>query len=200
MSYRNNQNCFDANLMKKLGKKDPSRTIPRVPFLQYKFNERQMKNINHLQATANFNRNLEGKMEYMRQDIATLTRQGRRPHIDKENENFIEQYNENIHATKMGTFTLNRTQKNAGELECLKFFWQNNNNFKPSTHYSTHCGGVCIDRIRNKLEPDFIYLKDVIKAKASGLTESEGWSLLCQSVQALQDLFISSKPSYDKLS
>lgn len=194
MPYSNNRNSYDEILTEKLGNKDsnyksivsnPNRAIPRGPYLQYKYNERQLKCSNHLsQLSANFNRNLEGKMEYMRQDIATLAKQGRKFQIDKEND-FIE----NIHATKMGRFDLKRTKKATCEIECRDLFPQDENNLKPSNAF----GGACI-------EPNFIYLKDVIKNKPNGLTESEGWSLLCQSVQALQDLFISSKPSNDSLS
>lgn len=187
MPYSDNQNFSDEILMEQLGNKDsnkwnvfnPGRTIPRGPYLQYKYNERKLKNLSHLQVSGNFNRNMEGKEEY----FGALTKQGRRSHINKENENIIQQCNENIHATKAGLFSFNKTRENTGE---------DKNNLKHAA--------ACIDRIRNKCEPNYIYLKDVIKMKAGGLTESEGWSVLCQSVQALQDLFISSKPSSDNLS
>lgn len=142
---------------------NPSRTIPRGPYLQYKYNEKQLKNLIDSQVSGNFNRNLEGKIEYVRQDTATSTNQERTSHIDKKKENFIEQCNENIHATKKGTFSLKRTRKNPGELESCEICRQDKNNFKSPNV----CGGVCFDRIRNKCEPNFIYLKDVIKTKAS---------------------------------
>lgn len=41
-----------------------------------------------------------------------------------------------------------------------------------------------------------VSLADFLTARPTGLIESEAWAILCQSVQALQDLFLSGKSKH----
>lgn len=52
-------------------------------------------------------------------------------------------------------------------------------------------GMLARNRTSSVRNANFVLLTDVLKIKPNGLTQVEGWALLCQSVQALQDLFLS---------
>lgn len=65
----------------------------------------------------------------------------------------------------------------------------NNNNNDMNSHLrATSC--TAGDNIINT-PINYVTLAEVVKIKAAGLNQTEGWALLCQSVQALQDLFLS---------
>lgn len=45
----------------------------------------------------------------------------------------------------------------------------------------------------------YVSLAEVVAARPQGITEQETWALLCQAVQALQDLFLSGNFMHIKL-
>lgn len=73
------------------------------------------------------------------------------------------------------------------------------NNFSTKiepVHYPSgkgRCGNVTN---RVTLPINYVTLLEIMKVKENGFSQIEGWAILCQSIQALQDLFLAGKLEY----
>ncbi|XP_055676578.1 uncharacterized protein LOC129785936 [Lutzomyia longipalpis] len=66
---------------------------------------------------------------------------------------------------------------------------------KVSASISAGCPGS----ISSVNQLNYVTLDEVLRVRPNGFTASEGWALLCQTVQALQDLFLADTPSTSRI-
>lgn len=69
------------------------------------------------------------------------------------------------------------------------------NNFSAKTEparYASGTGGRCnVSKVNSPI--NYVTLFEIMKVKGNGFSQVEGWAILCQSIQALQDLFLAGK-------
>lgn len=222
-------NTFNAN------------TLPRGPYLQYKYNEKHetiitLRNCPTVSAHTHIDNSRQKQIEQLKREFSIFSKPVAIIEADKENkvvdevkylhkksddsfqninksayspnskkpasiriESFdkkIDQFSMDMFENTKDTNCINNADESIGMVEILRKCYDENpsiDTHPDKLHKSNEMGKSKLKRTKNCDIPSFVYLSDAMKVKSNGLDQCEGWALLCQSVQALQDLFISSK-------
>lgn len=182
-------------------------TLPRGPYLQYKFhanydnntiNRISKNNSAKITTSSNMNNcndnNSENRITLLKREFNGLPRA--KLHQNPSHNLQLQYTNKKFEQPINGINKLNTRDQ-------LNQYQYHNNSFThlpppslsplhPSLHYQGY-SSVNTNSYTNSLLLNYVTLADVIHVKPGGLNQLEGWALLCQSVQALQDMFLAGK-------